>query len=78
MDFPLVLDFGLAISKGESLFSQGKVTISKFQGFLSEMYIYHQPTPLEFSWNSPILMKGGRERLTYMSPTNLPRSDLGT
>ena len=26
------------------------------------MYIYHQPIPsLDFFWNNPILMKGGRE-----------------
>ena len=33
---------------------------------------------LNFLWNSPIFMKGGRECLTCMSPTSLPRSDSST
>ena len=42
----------------KACFLRVKWQICKFQGFLSEMYLY-EPTPLEFFWNSPILMKGG-------------------
>ena len=65
--------------RGENLFHKGKVTNIKIPRVISEMYIYHQHTPsLNFFWNSPVLMIGGRECLTCMSPTSLPRSDLGT
>ena len=81
----LVLEFprGVAqicgIFRGESLFSKVKVTNIEIPRVFSKMYIYHQPTPsLDFSWNSPILMKRGWECLTCMSPTSLPKSDLGT
>ena len=39
------------------------------RGFFSEKYMYPQPPCLMFFWNSPILMKGGRECLAC----NVPR-----
>ena len=86
MDFPLVLDFrswsfqGVRHKFGEFRGVKACFIRVKWQirmVFL-EMYIYHQPIPsLDFFWNNPILMKRGRECLTCMSPTSLPRSDLG-
>ena len=79
LEFPMGVRQICGISRGESLFYKGNVKIYKFKGVFSEMYIHNSPTTsLEFFWNSPILMKRGRDCLTCMSPTSLPRSDLGT
>ena len=51
------------ICRGESLLSKGKVI-----EFFSEKYIYLQPPCLEFFWNSPILIKGGKEYLSCPPP----------
>ena len=56
------------IRRVESFLSQCKMTNLKIRGFFfSEKNIYHQPC-LDFFWNSPILMKGGRKCLACNVP----------
>ena len=63
------------IRRGESLFSNSEIANLKIPGFFFRK-VYISSTPcLEFFWNSPILMKRGRECLACNDPTRLPRSD---
>ena len=63
------------VSRGENLFSEGKVTNIKVPGaFFRKLYISLTYPLFGFFWNSPIQMKGGRECFIHI-PYGKPHLD---